>query len=163
MDVVTAISLLALIASVSANVIAEKARRASRAAERTSAELARAQKRTELLLALETQRATAQKLASVYREKLALFSENVRLGAAHNRESARIRENLALLAQDQSDQNRQVELASGLGPEGSIVSLEHSLADIQRLNIKIANEFRNEEQALEALRRVPAPREYREL
>lgn len=157
-DLSLLVSTFALLASVSANVIAERGRRSAVAAEQANGALAKAQKRTELLLELEIQRSKYKTMQIVLRTKLSVFEGSYRLAAANNREIARLRDNLKLIDEHLAGHEEQVSLAERADANLTMITIEHSLADVRRLNIAIAEDLRNEEIGLEDARKAASER-----
>jgi hypothetical protein len=153
MDLALLISILALLGTVSANVIAERARRSAASAESRSCVVSAAQKRTEVLLELETQRSKLQTLKIVLSTKLTLLRRHQPLAEANVDEVQRLENNIQSLRELLDRHDTEVTLAEDLGADSSIVAMESMLANVKRLTIRATEDLRNEEVGLEVARR----------
>ncbi|WP_318555926.1 hypothetical protein [Geobacter anodireducens] len=141
------ISCLALLASVSANVIAERARRSAARAETRNLALLRAEKRTEMLVEIELKNAAVGNVLLVIAKKLMLFQKHPRLIETYPHEYDRLKNNLRLMQElkDQEGYQREVAEQAALNDFGLH---EKALADVRRLRVRLEDDAQKEEKEL---------------
>lgn len=140
---------LALLASVSANVIAEKARRSAARAEERSRIISKSEKRTESLVEIELKNAAVGNMLLVTARKIKLFHERPHLADKHPGEYKRLINNLNLMQELQAKRNYERQVAEEALDGESILLHEKALADVRRLRVSLENEVQKETKMFE--------------
>jgi hypothetical protein len=142
------ISLLALLGTVNANVIAERGRRASVDAGRRADAITNIQKHSEILLEIETQNARLGTLLMIVVQKILLFQRHPELHAEYPGEYERLQNQLQALEHCRDDYVKQRSAAKSAGDSGSAIRKEVILADIKCLTIRLNEEVVKEQAQL---------------
>jgi len=140
-----------LLASVSANVIAERARRSASRAEERSRVISKTEKRTEFLVEIELKISAVGNMLLVTARKIKLFHEHPHLVDKYPGEYERLVKNLNLMQEFQAKMNYERQVAEDALEGESIILHEKALADVRRLRVSLENEVQKENKMFEVL------------
>lgn len=144
------LSILAILASVSANIIAERARRTAARAEVRNVAIVKAEKRTEMLVEIELKNAAVGNVLLVVAKKILLFQKKPHLYLKHPTEYERLQTVLELMQSFKDEEAHQRQLSE----ESPLTDFElhgRTLADIRRLRVRLEDEAKKEEKEFSEL------------
>lgn len=148
------ISVLAILASLYANSIAQQARKFSEEAHRQAERVRVFEKRTDILSEIDTQNARFGTLLAIIAEKMLLIQKSPALLQSHSREYERLSQNLTAIKNLHSRYEEQRGLTEQVGEGVDLAQQEEVLAEIRRMTIHLNETIKKEESQLEELKRL---------
>ncbi len=148
------ISILAVLASVRANSIAQKSRKFSEDVQRQAERAQVYEKRTEILTEIDTQHARFGTLLAIIAEKMILIQRNPNLLEDYPNEYERLAQNLSAIESLRSRYEEQRAVSERIGEGADLAQQEEALAEMRRLTIHVNEDIRKEEAHLSELKRL---------
>ena len=138
------VAMLALVASMRANYISNKANKITEQQQNNNLRLKNLEKRTEILSEIDTQNARYGALLAIFTEKIFLFQKNEKLLETYPKEYERISKNMMTIEKLKSRYDKQRGLSEQVGANADLEKQEIALAEIRRLTIHLDEDIKKE-------------------
>lgn len=146
------IAMLALITSLRANHISNKANTISAEQKNKTKRLKALEKRTDILSEIDKQNALQGHMLVVIADKLHLFHQNTELTNKHTGEYKRLMQNLNSIQQLKSNYKERRSVSAALDADADLEMQEKTLAEVRRLTIHLEEELAKEKDHLNNLK-----------
>ena len=145
------IAILALIASLRANHISNKANKISVEQQNKNKRLKTLEKRTDILSEIDKQNALQGHMLAVTVEKLQLFHQNSELTNKYSGEYERLIQNLNGIQKLKSNYEDRRSVSAGVDADANLEMQEKTLAEVRKLTIHLEEELAKEKDHLNNL------------